>query len=595
MKNWMTNRTQGVRMTRPITVVSVVAVWLSLLAACGEVRPPDVPRPAVQATYVKDIAPLLAARCVRCHSAGGVAGSARPAGGYDLSSYIGLLGPGSSEVRDAVAGDEKSPLLARLDPLIDVNHWGYLMPTEAELAPGESREARRETDKQLLRRWVVEAKLAYNDVLIHPPGWLYPGDRNAETFHGGTLRQRSWNLDTCTGCHGRDYRGGTAGVSCYACHQDGPEGCTACHGDSRRGGPGAAAPPTDLSWNLSSTAAGVGAHQAHLKGSSIWAGAACTDCHRVPATLRDPDHLGTDLKAEVVFSGVAAQGATSGYDEKNFTCAGVYCHGGPLADPTAMRVDVKWNKVATLGCDSCHGVPGKGLGGPECQLCHQQSVASCTPGEASCIPTGKRLSDGVQVGVRFLQLALHLDGKVPLGRKDATTTCEGCHGSGAQGAPPPDLHGSSDATSRGAGAHAAHLKDGPLAKAVPCEQCHVVPKTITDKGHVDSDLPAEVTFGDRATGASYGGTVDTKPKYDAATQSCSSTACHSRSGGQQASWVWSKPITPTCTSCHGQPPTTTLKGAAHPQNVTDCKTCHGSAYVNGQLDPAKHMNGKVDL
>ncbi len=405
----------------------LVAITL-VCSACGELREPGPPRPAIAVTYQQQVRPLLEQRCTTCH------GKERREGSYDLSSYVGLLGPGSDETPNALAGDERSVLLARLDPASDPEHWDYLLPRPGELAAGEDPARRREADRALLRRWVVEDKLAYFDVLVHPPGWLYAPARGEPTFHGGFLRQRDWDFEACRGCHGSDLRGGSSGRSCETCHQGGPQGCTTCHG-----GRGSEAPPPDLSWSFGRSARGVGAHQAHLSGgSSWWGGAACSDCHRVPASLRDAGHVDDkDLRAEVRFSGVAGQGATSGYDATSLTCAGVYCHGGPLQDPTAQRIDPKWTDTGVkLGCTSCHGMPGKGLGGPECNLCHQQSVSACTPREAGCIGTGRRPLDGKDVGIRFLSPGLHIDGKSPLGRP-AAGPCDACHGSGGQAAPPP--------------------------------------------------------------------------------------------------------------------------------------------------------------
>ena len=49
-----------------------------------------------------------------------------------------------------------------------------------------------------------------------------------------------------------------------------------------------------------------------------------------------------------------------------------------------------------------------------------------------------------------------------------------------------------------------------------------------------------------------------------------------------------------CGSCHGDPPKSTLAGGSHGSG-TSCKSCHSEAYKNGVLDPAVHINGKVEL
>jgi hypothetical protein len=77
------------------------------------------------------------------------------------------------------------------------------------------------------------------------------------------------------------FTGGTTGQSCNTCHNkpNGPENCTTCHGSVN------AAPPKDLSDNISPASRGVGAHQKHLLGGIIGKAVACTECHTVPATL----------------------------------------------------------------------------------------------------------------------------------------------------------------------------------------------------------------------------------------------------------------------------------------------------------------------
>ncbi|HUU26321.1 MAG TPA: hypothetical protein VM123_00785 [archaeon] len=90
----------------------------------------------------------------------------------------------------------------------------------------------------------------------HPSsGWLVPGDPN---FHGFRLSRTGTGY--CAGCHGGDFKGGVAGISCYTCH-NGPSGhpagwldkrspnfhsiavntrgldaCALCHGEDFNGG-----------------------------------------------------------------------------------------------------------------------------------------------------------------------------------------------------------------------------------------------------------------------------------------------------------------------------------------------------------------------
>ena len=50
---------------------------------------------------------------------------------------------------------------------------------------------------------------------IHPPGFLDP---TSPEFHGLELEHRNWDFALCATCHGNDFYGGTAKVSCLTCH-----------------------------------------------------------------------------------------------------------------------------------------------------------------------------------------------------------------------------------------------------------------------------------------------------------------------------------------------------------------------------------------
>src|SRR5262249_35848344 len=96
---------------------------------------------------------------------------------------------------------------------------------------------------------------------IHRAGILDPA---SEAFHGRELARRNWDFALCAGCHGGDFSGGNAQVSCLGCHREGPTACTTCHG----AGP---------------TSNGHGVHASR--------GVACAQCHVVPARWDDDGHL----------------------------------------------------------------------------------------------------------------------------------------------------------------------------------------------------------------------------------------------------------------------------------------------------------------
>lgn len=351
--------------------------WLCFLAGCGELRPSD--SEGRLPMYEGRIRTLLQARCVRCH------GSSSPAGSYDLSSYRGLLGPGTDLVRNARPGDPASRLLTRLDPVTEPGHYAHLLPGASELASGETAQARQQADLALLTAWVGEGGLAYADMAVHPPRtWVNPEDRNSPEFHGGALRKRAWNTAACQGCHGQDLLGrDSGGGSCRTCHPAGPNACSTCHGSAA-----SPAPPSDLSWNLLPSSLGVGAHAVHLR-SRTWAAAvACADCHRVPASLNDAGHLDGTGPAELTFSD-KARGRLRGsgvdlapvWDRASATCSQVYCH----ALSGAHGPGPVWNRGASgaIACGACHGLPPQrtlsGTAHPAssaCSGCHSKAYTA---------------------------------------------------------------------------------------------------------------------------------------------------------------------------------------------------------------------------
>jgi predicted CxxxxCH...CXXCH cytochrome family protein len=184
---------------------------------------------------------------------------------------------------------------------------------------------------------------------------------------------------------------------------------------------------------------------------------------------------------------------------------------------------------------------------------------------------------------------LHVDGIVQV---LVPTTCDGCHGSGPLGAPPPDLSGGTATTLSGVGAHTIHLSSSGPYRPVACSDCHDVPDEVLDAGHIDSFGPAEVDFGGVAKAFSA------SPSYDGAT--CNGTWCHGGktafgfpSGGSNTAPGWTDPQTGlTCTSCHGMPPPT----PAHPPAPTFCTPCHSNVDgLGGFVDPNLHVNGFIDL
>lgn len=275
---------------------------------------------------------------------------------------------------------------------------------------------------------------------IHPPGIQ---DLASEEFHGRELARRGWDLELCASCHGADFTGGAAQVSCTTCHEGGPTTCATCHGSDG---------PT------------TGAHATHRA-----AALACAECHAVPERWDAEGHVrrggeSDPPPAEVTFGAranltldVADRAGPAEF--AGGRCANVYCHGDVLAAGGGSTPRPRWDDAPVGGCEGCHGAPPPSHAQDRCETCHPAT-------------------------------APHIDGAIQIGR---TAGCDGCHGRAGDAAPPFDLEGNEFTTALGVGAHQAHLIGPSLLRgAIACATCHLVPAATAAPGHLDSPLPAEV-------------------------------------------------------------------------------------------------------
>lgn len=388
---------------------------------------------------------------------------------------------------------------------------------------------------------------------VHPSGIL---DETSENFHGAVLARHGYDLALCASCHGEDYAGGAARVTCKNCHPAGPDACETCHRD---GGPTS------------------GAHVVHRN-----AGQQCAECHVVPARWDAEGHVRRDgaadpPPAEVVL-GPRAMTTLDPADRAgpatyaNGTCSNVYCHGAVLHAGGGSATAPRWDDPAPGGsCTTCHAAPPPS---------HAQPLA--TEACASCH-----------------RAAPHIDGVLQV-----ETACNGCHGNAASPAPPRDLAGNTLTTTRGVGAHEAHLTGRSLLRGpIACGECHVVPTAVADAGHIDTLLPAEVFPAGSGTLARADGAV---PAWDGVTGTCSNVYCHG--GGTRLSADASPEIVRApdwtagdaqlyCGSCHGVPPTSHAPG----MSITDCATCHpsvdpfGNPILTGSPATSRHLDGVIDV
>jgi predicted CxxxxCH...CXXCH cytochrome family protein len=186
--------------------------------------------------------------------------------------------------------------------------------------------------------------------------------------------------------------------------------------------------------------------------------------------------------------------------------------------------------------------------------------------------------------------------------------CATCHGSNISPAPPTDLAGNTATTARGVGAHQIHLLGTGVLSALPvaCSECHVVPGSVYDAGHITSNLRAPLIFSSNTLAALPTGGQTPAASYDTSSLRCSNTFCHGawqlRKSGLPSDSVFTGsvivgsayapkwnggPSEKTCGSCHTLPP------VGHKAYAQDCSTCHENVLTaDGKT---KHINGKIDL
>jgi len=344
--------------------------------------------------------------------------------------------------------------------------------------------------------------------------------------------------------------------------------CNECHGSAKN-----FAPPTDTKGNTSPTAPGVGAHQIHLAGGDNSRPLECKECHHVPTNVLDPLHIDGAEPAEVIFTGVAAtDGRDPAFDAKSLTCGNTWCHS---PEPGTSKPSPVWNSNPdkALPCSGCHGTP-PAAPHPQmdnCSFCHGDVVGKDNK--------------------TIINRSLHVNGEINV---TLPTTCNSCHGSANNPAPPKDLEGNTATTAMGVGAHQAHLAGSNWARAVTCDECHIVPQNVNDPGHFDSPRPAELTFS--GTAVSFGA----QPSFDPGTGTCSNVYCHGDSfvGGHDSGGSHTKPIwnqvggsQVLCGNCHSLPPP-----APHPVLTSSqvCSDCHKDIAPNFTfVRPDLHIDGQV--
>jgi predicted CxxxxCH...CXXCH cytochrome family protein len=290
-----------------------------------------------------------------------------------------------------------------------------------------------------------------------PPVWDRASATCASTYcHGGTLSGGTntrpvWTSvgageASCGTCHGlppqaphpfnldcgRCHAGYTATSVNVATHVNGTTDvvgltCASCHGDPARPR-NPAAPPVGTRGETSTTQRAVGAHQAHLDGTSLAAPVACTECHDVPTSLTHPNGA-VDLR----FGALATRAGKVPASFNGTTCSN-YCHGANLGGGS-VAAPVWTGGSSQAVCGACHGLPppsphpavSSDLSG--CAGCHDKTVNA----SGTLIPAatgGKHLNgavDGGCVGCHPLPANGNYWHSGSHGGNPSANTCQVCH------------------------------------------------------------------------------------------------------------------------------------------------------------------------
>jgi predicted CxxxxCH...CXXCH cytochrome family protein len=280
-------------------------------------------------------------------------------------------------------------------------------------------------------------------------------------------------------------------------------------------------------------------------------------------------------------------------------------------------------------CASCHGAHfDGGASGVSCYGCHASfphsqvftSSAGYHPGylRANLYPLtacqqchGTGYQGGTRVDVSCTTSGCHVDASGTPKTPEACNTCHGVFSAPASNAlsaaPPKSVAGGSSTSDPRVGAHQSHLY-ADFGKRVKCQECHTVPASWNQSGHITADLRAEVVFNDTlAKLTTNGGAVIPSPSYNTTTYQCSSVYCHGtfKNGNTGNSPTWNAANQAACGTCHGTSTSPWPATGGHPA-ISNCEFCHTTSgtpvaqYNSGSgtwsiVDSTRHVNGKLSL
>jgi len=273
-----------------------------------------------------------------------------------------------------------------------------------------------------------------SDTEQHTAGWLPLAHKTAAKA----------DESGCAECHGSDYLGGIAGVSCSKCHLGGTNAVHPADWGTKTSIKHAAY----VKLNGNTSCANTYCHGSSLTGVTD-SGASCTSCHLGGVSSVHPTDWGTNIDS-LHGAYVSANGSSS--------CANAACHGSNLAgvtdsgpsctschssttsthpawgSPTALKHAPYVNANGTGSCanGTCHGIDLKGVSGsgPSCTLCHIGSAILVHPSNWTA-PAFKLHSFYVQVNTANSCKNNYCHGSALTGVTESGPSCTSCHLGGA--------------------------------------------------------------------------------------------------------------------------------------------------------------------
>ena len=331
----------------------------------------------------------------------------------------------------------------------------------------------------------------------HSDDWL----ANSEFSHNDYLKANSWELESCAECHGADLTGGDSKVSCYTCHnyphsdswlvasnsefhgeyikskEYDNSSCANCHGVNYSGGNSEVSCFTcheSYPHNDSWTAGSEVSHGSLLK-TKDWENESCTSCHGA-------DLLGgsSEVSCSKCHNSYPHVDGWLASENENFHGEYIKDLGHDNSSCTSCHGAEFMGGSSEVSCYTCHnGYPHQsGWVSPANDNFHGQAIRAANWSLENCARCHGQDYRGGTTGSSCY--TCHAGEQGP-------ESCNVCHGSGTNFAPPQDLNNNTATTAIGVGAHQLHM-----TMFDRCSICHIVPTSVDETGHIDDTSYAEV-------------------------------------------------------------------------------------------------------